>query len=288
MKQSMRALRAVTAMLLAAALTGSLSACRREETPVSAPESGAASNVIIPLKGCKKIPCTHPNQSIETEEMKRMKKILALLLASVMVLGLAACGGDKTNPSGGTKATSGSTAVSAPPALTLYAAPASLPAGLKNTDYTFQVKGGGKDWQKVAAYNVKVDPELPANTRVVDGKGNTIEPKVQNSPLISFDLSGRAEVSITKNRGTFNASAVKVYPESLGIKPTVSGNKLTFAKMEDNIDFDASPLIYGQRTLEELGDDLLQMVVDTANGKQTKAESLGFTEMAIARVCNYV
>lgn len=33
MKQSMRALRAVTAMLLAAALTGSLSACRREETP---------------------------------------------------------------------------------------------------------------------------------------------------------------------------------------------------------------------------------------------------------------
>ena len=30
MKQSMRALRAVTAMLLAAALTGSLSACRRE------------------------------------------------------------------------------------------------------------------------------------------------------------------------------------------------------------------------------------------------------------------
>ena len=30
--------------------------------------------------------------------------------------------------------------------------------------------------------------------------------------------------------------------------------------MEDNIDFDASPLIYGQRTLEELGDDLLQMV----------------------------
>ena len=34
--------------------------------------------------------------------------------------------------------------------------------------------------------------------------------------------------------------------------------------------------------------ELLQMVVDTANGKQTKAESLGYTEIAIARVCNYV
>ena len=68
----------------------------------------------------------------------------------------------------------------------------------------------------------------------------------------------------------------------------LTGNKLTFAKMEDNIDFDASPLIYGTKTLEELGGDLLNMVVETACGKQTKAESLGFTEMAIARVCNYV
>ena len=216
MKQSMRALRAVTAMLLAAALTGSLSACRREETPVSAPESGAASGQETSGSGDS------------TTGSAPATEIVTDASGGTMVVTVPG-GGDKTNPSGGTKATSGSTAVSAPPALTLYAAPASLPAGLKNTDYTFQVKGGGKDWQKVAAYNVKVDPELPANTRVVDGKGNTIEPKVQNSPLISFDLSGRAEVSITKNRGTFNASAVKVYPESLGIKPTVSGNKLTFA-----------------------------------------------------------
>ena len=43
-----------------------------------------------------------------------------------------------------------------------------------------------------------------------------------------------------------------------------------------------------RRILEELGNNLLQMVVDTANGKQTKAESLGYTEMAIARVCNFV
>ena len=56
----------------------------------------------------------------------------------------------------------------------------------------------------------------------------------------------------------------------------------------DNIDFDASPLIYGQKDLATLGQDLLDMVVETARGKQTKAEALGYTEMAIARVCNYV
>ena len=32
----------------------------------------------------------------------------------------------------------------------------------------------------------------------------------------------------------------------------------------------------------------MQELQDVANGKLTKAEALGFTEMAIARVCNYV
>jgi altronate dehydratase large subunit len=40
--------------------------------------------------------------------------------------------------------------------------------------------------------------------------------------------------------------------------------------------------------MEELGNELYQMVRDVACGRQTKAEALGFTEMAIARVCNYV
>ena len=68
----------------------------------------------------------------------------------------------------------------------------------------------------------------------------------------------------------------------------VTGNKITFATMEDNIDFCAAPLIYGEKTVEQLGTDLLNMVVETACGKQTKAEALGFVETAIARICNYV
>ena len=68
----------------------------------------------------------------------------------------------------------------------------------------------------------------------------------------------------------------------------VTGNKITFANMEDNIDFCAAPLIYGEKTVEQLGTDLLNMVVETACGKQTKAEALGCVETAIARICNYV
>lgn len=101
MKQSMRALRAVTAMLLAAALTGSLSACRREETPVSAPESGAASGQETSGSGDS------------TTGSAPATEIVTDLSGGTMVVTVPG-GGDKTNPSGGTKATSGSTAVSAP------------------------------------------------------------------------------------------------------------------------------------------------------------------------------
>ena len=55
----------------------------------------------------------------------------------------------------------------------------------------------------------------------------------------------------------------------------------------DNIDVDASPIIYGGE-LKKLGDDFLKLTAEVASGRQTKAESLGFTEMAIARVCNFV
>ena len=68
----------------------------------------------------------------------------------------------------------------------------------------------------------------------------------------------------------------------------LTGNKLTYENMEDNMDFNASPVIYGQKTIEELGKELLDLTIEVANGKQTKSEALGFMEIAIARVCNYV
>ena len=67
----------------------------------------------------------------------------------------------------------------------------------------------------------------------------------------------------------------------------ITGNRETYKKMSDNIDVDASPIIYGSKTLEGMGGELLDLVVKTANGQQTKAESLGYVEISIARVCNF-
>ena len=127
----------------------------------------------------------------------------------------------------------------------------------------------------MAVYDYAKQVEAKQGLVIMDTPGN------DPSSVAAMVAGGAQVVVFSSGRGT---------PTGNPIAPVIklTGNKLTFAKMEDNIDFDASPLIYGTKTLEELGGDLLNMVVETACGKQTKAESLGFTEMAIARVCNYV
>jgi Altronate dehydratase len=68
----------------------------------------------------------------------------------------------------------------------------------------------------------------------------------------------------------------------------LTANKVTYGKMKDNIDVDASALLEFPEKLNEMADDLVQEICEVASGKATKSESLGFIEMAIARVCNYV
>lgn len=117
----------------------------------------------------------------------------------------------------------------------------------------------------------------------VEEKGLVIMDTPGNDPSsIAGMVAGGCQICVfSTGRGT---------PTGNPICPVIkiTGNKLTYANMEDNIDIDASPIIYGPQTLQELGDVLLKEVQEVANGKLTKAESLGYVETAIARVCNYM
>ncbi len=133
--------------------------------------------------------------------------------------------------------------------------------------------GGNSTLNAVYDYAKKV--EAKQGLVIMDTPGN-------DPASVAAMVAGGAQVVVfSSGRGS---------PVGHPIVPVVkiTGNKLTFAAMEDNIDFSAAPLIYGEKTVEELGEDLLKMVIETACGKQTKAEALGFVETAIARICNYV
>ena len=61
----------------------------------------------------------------------------------------------------------------------------------------------------------------------------------------------------------------------------VTGNALTFRRMRDNIDFDASGVIAGRSTLGEQADSLKALLRDVCDGVPSKAELLGFDDFAI-------
>ena len=127
----------------------------------------------------------------------------------------------------------------------------------------------------MAVYDYAKQVEAKQGLVIMDTPGN------DPSSVAAMVAGGAQVVVFSSGRGT---------PTGNPISPVIkiTGNKLTYANMIDNIDVDASPLIYGTKTIEELGQELLKLTQEVACGKQTKAESLGYTEMAIARVCNFV
>ncbi|MGH2351665.1 MAG: UxaA family hydrolase [Chloroflexota bacterium] len=85
----------------------------------------------------------------------------------------------------------------------------------------------------------------------------------------------------TTGRGTALGNAI--YPV---IK--VCANPATVAKMEDNIDFSAAPIVEGTASKEELGPQLFQLMIEVCNGRLTNAEMIGHQEFAIHRIGQFV
>jgi altronate dehydratase large subunit len=95
---------------------------------------------------------------------------------------------------------------------------------------------------------------------------------------VSAKASAGAHLCIfTTGRGSPLGNAI--YPV---IK--LCANPATVAKMQDNIDFSAAPIIEGTASKEELGPQLFKLVVDVCNGQPTNAEIIGHQEFAIHRI----
>lgn len=68
----------------------------------------------------------------------------------------------------------------------------------------------------------------------------------------------------------------------------VTGNAKTYKNMKDNIDFDASLVLSGEKTIDERGHELFEEMLEVANGKVTKAEAFGFNECSMQRICKFI
>lgn len=101
------------------------------------------------------------------------------------------------------------------------------------------------------------------------------------SSVTSMVASGCQAVIFTTGRGTPTGNAIVPV-----IK--VTANKRTYQKMEDNMDIDLSPVISGEKTYQEMGKEMVGFIKDICNGKMTKAEAFGFSDVAVDHVCRFV
>ncbi len=115
------------------------------------------------------------------------------------------------------------------------------------------------------------------------GEGLVIMDTPGNDPssVAAMIAGGCQLVVFSTGRGT---------PTGNPVAPVIklTANKITYGRMKDNIDVDASALLDAPEDIGGMADALVREICEIASGKATKSESLGFMETAIARVCNYV
>lgn len=134
-------------------------------------------------------------------------------------------------------------------------------------------KGGSTTIEKVYDYSKQIDSG--SGLVIMDTPGN------DPSSVAGMVAGGCQVVLFSTGRGT---------PTGNPIAPVIkiTGNRETYKTMKDNMDFDASPVIYGEKTFKSLGEELLKEVILVSNGKPTKSEILNFNEIAIQRGANFV
>ncbi|MGD9568428.1 MAG: UxaA family hydrolase [Sedimentibacter sp.] len=91
-------------------------------------------------------------------------------------------------------------------------------------------------------------------------------------------VAGGAQIVVfTTGRGT---------PTGCPIAPVIkiTGNTNTYNNMIDNIDINAGKIITEGATLDDIGQEIFNKIIEVSNGELTKAESLGHNEFGIYRI----
>jgi len=127
-------------------------------------------------------------------------------------------------------------------------------------------------------------------TKPVVGVLEPAEAPADGNGLYFMDSSSAAAEFITLMAAA--GAVVHMFPTGQGnvighpIEPVIklTGNPHTAATMGEHIDLDVSPLLTRELRLSEAGDRLFELLVRTANGRLTAAETLGHQEFVMTRL----
>jgi altronate dehydratase large subunit len=123
-------------------------------------------------------------------------------------------------------------------------------------------KAGNARIQSV--YDYGVSPKVKGLV-VMDSPGR--EPEL----LTGLAAAGCNVIAFTTGRGA---------PQGFPFVPVVkiTGNEVTWKRMQDHIDINVSSVIEGAETFPEAGKRIFQEILEVSSGKLTKAEILGYTK----------
>jgi (2R)-sulfolactate sulfo-lyase subunit beta len=105
-----------------------------------------------------------------------------------------------------------------------------------------------------------------------------------------MDTSSAAAEAVTL--WAASGAVVHLFPTGQGniighpIEPVIklSANPLTCSTMSEHIDLDCSAILRGEMSVDQAGDQLIDVILRTANGRLTAAEALGHREFVLTKL----
>jgi (2R)-sulfolactate sulfo-lyase subunit beta len=131
--------------------------------------------------------------------------------------------------------------------------------------------------------------KLGKRTKFIDAL-QPAEVPAKGPGLYFMDTSSAAAAAVTL--WAASGAVVHLFPTGQGnvignpIEPVIkiSGNPITVSTMKEHIDHDVSAILRGEKTIDQAGDELIEIITRTANGRLTCAEALGHREFVMTKL----
>ncbi|HEX8521229.1 MAG TPA: UxaA family hydrolase [Tepidisphaeraceae bacterium] len=148
------------------------------------------------------------------------------------------------------------------------------------------IAGGLTTIEEKALGNIE---KLGKRTKFIDALKPAEEPK-RGPGLYFMDTSSAAAEAVTLWMAS--GAVIHLFPTGQGnvignpVEPVIkiSGNPKTVASMKEHIDHDVSAILRGEMTVDQAGDQLIDIIARTANGRLTCAEALGHREYVMTKL----